>query len=361
MKAFGQGLLEVSKDYPIKSLIRNCQAKLETIDLEGYRIICTVNEKPSHSSWTISLYAMIIDYGKDELAKLSLMNRIIMNALRRSIAVLLHLVSIDKLVGIGNETLSTNLISEGFKSLNIAQLTEVASNRYPKYSFMIRSLNPHHHCELMKPLKDSGWLFLTNRQIYLIDQPELALKHKDSKKDLKLLDDGRYYFEELTHASDFRDYQDAEDLYNRLYLDKHSKSNVQFTALLLQKAVQGHFIKLYLLKDTSSHRAVGCLGMVIKDGILTVPVLGYDLDLPLSEGLYRRLSIFITLYCKKKGLRQHLSAGAPNFKRSRGATSSLEYIAIYCKHLPFYKVLAWKALAKISNGPYARLLLDNEM
>jgi hypothetical protein len=64
-----------------------------------------------------------------------------------------------------------------------------------------------------------------------------------------------------------------------------------------------------------------------------VPLLGYDMTRPQSEGLYRIASYMAADAAMNTGLRFHGSAGAGEFKRNRGARGIIEYMAVDGRHL----------------------------
>lgn len=361
MTRFANDLLRLSERYKTTDLIANLHVRLEALSIDDQVLTCSVNDKPAANCWSVSVYSSIIDYGRDELVKLPSYQRPFVAMLRGALAAIFKLVEIDRIVGVGNDCLSTNLFSRIFKNLDMNDLTATALDSYPHHALMIRSLNTVHHRELMDKLQEAGWHFLVNRQVYLIDNFESALTLKNNQKDLKLLSDNRFTFRQLTAQDDFSIFESAEALYNLLYVDKYSQCNMKYKAVLLREMVAMGTMNLYLLEERLTGLPVGCLGMVEEGGILTVPVLGYDTKRPRKEALYRRLCIFAKRYCSQKGLRQHLSSGAASFKRSRGAEAHLEYVALYSRHLSLPKRLVWRLLGWLTRSVYARLLEKNQL
>ncbi|MGT2686672.1 hypothetical protein ACVRWT_04660 [Streptococcus porcinus] len=357
------------------------------------KLPCSVNHQAQDNAWTVSLKSMIVGAGYDELAKLKGISKVVTKLLIKVLEHFIDFFKMDDIVGLDNACLTTSLLSKEFLDLDPADLFAKAKQAYPNSALMIRSLNKAHHGSYLEKLEqETRAHLLVNRQIYLIDQPEQALKKRDSKRDLKLLEDGRYKFRKLdadssldsfpnslpnvspnfspdsipdsspdsssvgTTPTTFSDFQSVISLYNQLYLDKYSASNVQFTALFLQELVREGAITIFLMENQTG-QACGCLGLIEEEGILTAPLLGYRTELAQSEGLYRRLSIFITQYCLEKGFKQNLSAGAPDFKKNRGAKPTLEYTAVYVDHLPWYRRAAWQLLAWTCQHYYGPMLV----
>jgi hypothetical protein len=83
------------------------------------------------------------------------------------------------------------------------------------------------------------------------------------------------------------------------------------------------------------------------------PVFGYDKNTSESNEIYRLLNTALILESKKRGCLFNQSAGAAFFKSTRRAQGSLEYLAVYTKHLPKKQKAFWKTLMFIMNklGP----------
>ena len=75
--------------------------------------------------------------------------------------------------------------------------------------------------------------------------------------------------------------------------------------------------------------------------------MGYDTALPQQEGLYRIACYLASEWTHERGLSLHGSAGAPAFKRARGARGEIEYMAIYARHLSAPRRAALRLLAGV--------------
>lgn len=351
------GLRELFREIPAQALVANDRSEKQFSD--GLLFACT--QGTAAQAWTVSLYAALVQTGRDELVKLPRFQAALLRVLIALLAAVFRLGRIDKTVGVQNFGLTTNLYDAAFLQRRPAGLRAAACAVRPRTAIIIRSLNAVHHQDFMNDLAADGWQFLLMRQVYLSDSWAQIAPHRDSKNDMKLLADGRYRFRRLTALCPDADFQAAYLFYNQLYLGKYSQGNVQFTARFLREAVSRGLLDLFLLEHSADGAAAGCVGVISENGVLTAPVLGYDLALPQSEGLYRRLSMFIARYCAERGLRQHWSSGAAQFKKSRGAVAELEYTAVYTRHLPFYQRMIWAGLVKLSNGLYRKILEENEL
>lgn len=355
--SLNNGFCGLFRDIPAQELIANDRSEKRFSD----DLLLSYAQGEAAQAWTVSLYAALVQMGRDELVKLPRVQAALLRGLIAVLAAVLRLGKIDKTVGVQNFGLSTNLYDAAFLQRNPADLRAAAQTAYPRTAVLIRSLNATHHQAFMDNLAADDWQFLLMRQIYLSDSWAQIIAHRDSRHDIKLMADGRYRFRRLAADCADADFQAAQSFYNQLYLNKYSLGNVQFTARFMRETVSRGLLDLYLLERVSDGAAVGCIGVMSENGILAAPVLGYNLALPQSEGLYRRLSMFIAQYGTERGLRQHWSSGAPQFKKSRGAVAELEYTAVYTRHLPFYQRAVWALLVKLSNGLYRKILEENEL
>jgi hypothetical protein len=82
---------------------------------------------------------------------------------------------------------------------------------------------------------------------------------------------------------------------------------------------------------------------------ITSPLIGYDTSAPQKDHLYIHAAQLAVLYKFKHNLLLNLSSGAPGFKRMRGAEPSIEYSAVYLKHLPKKRQVTWQLLRFLSN------------
>ena len=92
------------------------------------------------------------------------------------------------------------------------------------------------------------------------------------------------------------------------------------------------------------------MGYFTRNGVMTSPLFGYDTEKPQSTGLYRMIATLLALEAKDK---QHLlnhSAGAGSFKKLRRAEEVIEYMAVYNKHLSFFRRIPWAILRRTMNS-----------
>lgn len=356
MSRLANSLLELNQTYPMTALMRNVPVTMERLQVGDVALSCSVHAPSENAAWTVSIKGMLVGAARDELVKLPRWQARLAIPFLWGLGRICDWTVLDRIVGIDNACLSTNLVSQPLATLDKEALTSRAVEAYPGSALMVRSLNASHHPTILKEFEQAGWWLLVNRQVYLIEDVAAALEKRSNRNDIRLQRDGKYRFRQLTADSASEDFEVVQACYDQLYLDKYTFSNVQFTALLFQEWVKSGLLDLFVLENAAG-TVCGCVGMVMEEGMLTTPVLGYDLSLPQSDGLYRRLCLFITQYCFEKGYRQHLSAGASDFKKTRGAYPTLEYTAVYAQHLPFLQRCIWKILYRLTNTVYGPLLV----
>ncbi len=197
-----------------------------------------------------------------------------------------------------------------------------------------------------------------------------------------MLQSGTYYFINFSlsssNAQNMRKHEmeilnRIVELYEMLYLEKYSKINPQFTSLFVLNCLLNKTITIKLLVNGSSPISTGTklghghdnndifvlknistihgvIGFWNRGGILTTPLLGYDMKLPQKVGIYRLLSLEIMKTGREKNLLVNASGGVGDFKRKRGAQTFIEFNGVYSnKHISFVRKLPWMVLTWLTN------------
>lgn len=354
---FSHKLYSIFSTRHLKDLFRGIHTKLDFVTLDNYLYILTVTDKViRRNTYPVSINTMVFDYSKDELIKIK------SKILRLALLIFINLCErvfkafkMDANVFLNNYIFSTNFFNTQWESLNINNLTEQIISKYKNHAILLRCINDVQNQNLCKNLLKNGWIKLVSRQVYIFRNWNTVLQHHNTNIDLALLNSKRYKFRELNKDS-LEDFNIAEKLYNKLYLDKYSRNNIQYTAEYLRELYLNELITLKLLVDTQNNTPVGVVGIVGEGGVITAPIVGYDTDLDKHEALYRRIIIYIIKYAMDNDLLLNLSSGASNFKTMRGAEAHLEYMFVYTKHLPVYRRFIWRLLSIISTSLYGNLL-----
>ncbi|MFN8611597.1 MAG: GNAT family N-acetyltransferase [Vulcanimicrobiota bacterium] len=301
----------------------------------------TINQSEYENAYTASFYNTYITYLAKELGPLPTPARLGLRALLRFLGALLRVCRVNQVVQLNNWLLSTNPVPPEFPS-RWPQLLEL----FPNHALIFRSLNEGFHMPLLQQFRARSWQLLPSRIVYLFDgsRPDF-LRKDDVRRDRKLLTDGRFQWLESVNFEE-RHWLDVASLYQELYRGKYPTENPAFTAEFFRLCAQRLGWRILLLLD---HRgeSVGVTGWWLRHGILIGTVVGYRLALPRQWGLYRRLMTRVLLEAAELGVWLNMSSGAGPFKRSRGGVPTLEFMAVYHRHLPAYRRLPFQVLGRL--------------
>ena len=173
---------------------------------------------------------------------------------------------------------------------------------------------------------------------------------------MKLLNSKDFIYEKLEYNNK-EGIAKAYEFYNELYIKKYSTHNIQFTVKYIEEMLKSNLLTIYMLVDIKKSHYVGVVALSEDEKTITIPMVGYDMSYPVKDALYRRLIIFGLNFAMKKEKLLNLSAGAQEFKRSRGGEAELEYMFVKVSHLPFIRRLGWRVIYFLSNKFYAPMLI----
>ncbi|TVX91851.1 hypothetical protein [Paenibacillus agilis] len=332
----------------VPACIENVNTQLFLLEMDDLILPVTINNAEFENSYVCSPYTHYISYALEELWELR------KPWLEKLLTYPIHLMgswlrrtNMNKVIVVNNWMLSTNL----YHSINkqqIEQITNLFVEKFPEHTIIFRSLNNELYPTITQALSAVGYNNMMSRSIYLFDPKHYkemnSKKRKDLLNDKNLLDKSNY--EIITNEGLTReDISQISELYNQLYIEKYSRHNPMFTPDYLWNALQHHLFEIKAIKkgDTID----GVIAYFIRDGVMTTPILGYRTNTDQQQGLYRILSLLITMDSIEKDLICHCSAGAGEFKRNRGAKQQIEYSYMYYAHLPPNQQRVWKVLAWI--------------
>jgi hypothetical protein len=326
--------------------IANVETEMALLRINEYLFPLTINNREYESSYVCSIYNACISYSKEEMIKLgSKPLELALKNIANITGLLLKSAQINKVVSINNWLLSTNLYQD-WDGQNIKTMTDFLIEKFPSHAIISRSLNKQANLKLLKQYQENGYCLVPSRQVYLYDKKNNDYtKKQNTKWDFKLLKNTEYNLvshEEITP----KDYSRITELYNKLYLEKYSLNNPQFTEECIGL---WHKNKLILMQGFRNRNGVldGIIGFFERGGITTAPLVGYDTALPKSLGLYRMLIAFAIKHADSYQRVLNISSGASEFKRLRGAIPEIEFSVVYTKHLSRYRKSVWKILTWI--------------
>jgi len=312
-----------------------------------------------NNSYVSSLYSAYVSYPLEELdlikdkgskrkAKLAL----------KMLGKVFRAIDIEKSVFIANFLISTNFYPKHFADTIISHIAGLTYKYHNDY-ICIRSLNESKDKELIKRLKDDGWIMIPARIVYLFDYADLEERKKKNhyKKDMKLLKETTLELCECGFGDE--DYMTMQKLFEALYIEKHSIQNPHFSADFIKRAYESGLLELYSYRLDG--KIVAFISILDMEGTISTPMLGYDTSLPQELGLYRLLCAKLHSVAEERQRDINFSSGAGDFKKLRGGTPTLEYTAIYASHLSLVKQAVLHVIAKITTKQMKKFFEKNEL
>lgn len=340
-------------------LVRNAAVQTHLDSLAGHCLPVTVNRHlPSDTSWIASLPNAYGPYARAELrmGSFGALERAGLTVVSHVAQGLLRVAGLQGAVILNSWLLSTDLLARSWTAGDLTAAAQRWAGREPGLPVVVRSLTPAIHAQLLAGLRARGWRLLPTRQVWLTDELHSGhwRRHRDVRRDLALAagTPTLSWSDAAQEAWTEDDYLCAQALYAQLYRQKYPEFNPDYAAAFFRLGVQAGWLQLHGLRDSRTSRLCGVLGYVVRDDWLVTPVLGYDLQAPLEQGLYRLLMLRAWLAAEQQKVRMHCSAGAARFKQSRGARPHWEFSAVWAPHLssPCRKTLSFLETVLVEKG-----------
>lgn len=296
------------------------------------------------NSWVCSPWAQYFGYAQEEIARSG--QGKLGAATARAIGILgaaAKRSAFNKAI-IVNAWLASTVPFPKTRSGTATAILRLLQKAYPEHAIIFRGLNTSESGDILDELAPLS-LRLPSRQVWLYSPGDKAtLRSRDYKKDVELLNDGELNIvpnSELQAA----DLPRIWELYTQLYISKYSAFNPQYTSDWLTHLWNSGLLDITALKAS---RIMALEGSVEFNGVLTSPIVGYDLSASKELGLYRRAACIPIIKCHKLGIPLNLSAGVGRFKMLRGGRHCMEYNAVCLSHLPGARRLPWLAIQAVS-------------
>ena len=248
----------------------------------------------------------------------------------------------ERNVYVNNWMLATNP-DRALSADRYRQLNAFLQSRYPAHAIVHRTVNPYLNRAHFDALRNAGGRMVCCRVVYLVD-PTSQRFHRRSNvhADRRHLRTTQYRMVDAS-GSDAVDTARLAQLYRLLYLEKHCRLNAAFNARFFALLLRTPFFRTELF--VRGERIDGFYVTYRDNGCLTAVMLGYDLNLPQSLGLYRLAIMHMLLLAEERGTLLNFSGGAGRFKTLRGAFPVREYDAVFDAHLPPWRRLPWRLAA----------------
>lgn len=257
---------------------------------------------------------------------------------------LLRLTRADEAVYVNHLLFSTSLYGT-WTAEDLAPALAALRRAFPRQAIIWRSLNDQDNRDLLAAMDRQGGRRIVSRLVWsLADPVRQWLPRTDAKTDRRLAAAGGLTVETPAALSD-AELQRVVELYEAVYLRKYSEANPAYGPGLLRAAIAAGVLTAQLVRGPGGDIQAFAADHVYED-TLSSPMLGHDRDQPLEAGLYRTVMSLSVLRAVELGLRVNYSAGAGTFKRHRGATPALEYMAVFDAHLPAWRRVGYGLLER---------------
>lgn len=341
--------------FPSQEWMLNVETAMRTDTINDLIFPVTLNEKEYDSSYVCSPYNALITYSQDELVKINNQPlRIFLSVLLKTLGGWLRLGKLNKNLCVNNFLLSTNPYPD-WSGEGASTHLHRSCHLYPGHVIAYRSLNSHTNQALIQHLMGLGFFLVPSRQVYIFDTVLCDyINRNNTQNDRRALAKSEF---KLVHHDDIneQDYPQILILYNKLYLEKYSQHNPQFTLKLITYWHQHRLLTMFGLRDKNGVLQ-GIAGLFESEKVITAPLVGYNTDLSNQSALYRILIYVILDYSHKKERCLNLSSGASDFKRLRGGQPFIEYSALYTRHLPLYRRMTWRVVNWLLNTLFVPIL-----
>lgn len=324
----------------VRAQVANVDADWQVLASDGRALPVTVSHGAPGDSYVCTPRAAYVDYARTELAIVGVPGAALLDGLLGGVAALLRAARIDRIVNIDNWLLSTNLHG-GWNGADLPAIRRFLAGRYPDHVLAVRSVDDWSQPALAAAARADGWVMVPARQVWVVDDLAAAWRPRNQFGNDRRLAARSGLAIEPAHADDA---PRIADLYRQLYVGKYSALNPIFTHAFVAATLASGLIRYRVARDRTG-RAMAVAGLLVRNGIATPPVVGYDRTAPLSAGLYRIASWMFMTDAMEHGWRLHGSAGAAHFKRLRGAVGQIEYWAMAVDHLSPARAAAIRAFA----------------
>lgn len=321
--------------------IENVHVSTAALVVDDQVLPLVVSEGNPDDAAVCSIYAHYVGYPLGELKRLE--ERRWAFAARAFLSLLgpiVRLGRLGKVVYVNNWLFNTNPPT----SLSREQLTEVTRHleeRFPSRAIVFRSINERTSGPKIHSLRSGGYELVRSRRIYLFD-PRVGgfLPADNLRRDLRLLSRWKGIIRELQSA-ERREILRLSELYIRLYLGKYSAWNPRLTEAFFDLVTNQDVVRVFVIERGDD---IVAFAAWFEDPTgVNAELVGYDLGVPRAEGLLRMAFALMFRDAIEGAKLLHLSAGNGGFKRLRGAEPTVEYDAVYFRHLGHPRRTAWRS------------------
>ncbi|ESQ85271.1 hypothetical protein AEAC466_06040 [Asticcacaulis sp. AC466] len=319
--------------------LHNAKVSFEDLDIGGRTIRIAIPGRPN-VCWVTSLATAIGPMAREEIDReMDVPESLAAKVLSRIFETFGRWLRIDEAVFVEHRLLSTSLYTHDMLA-HLVACRESLMRHYPGKAIVLRSLNAHDHAAY---IDRRCWPF---RVVWIIDDIDADwATRRDARRDVARLEtsnldscayDGAIPPDKLARCL---------ELYRNLYLGTYSGLNPDYDYGYLRRLMEAGDLEILTLEDKGRVEAFCALHS--RGDTLSVPMVGYNQSRPQSDGLYRSAMTRAAQAAQTRGMRLNLSAGAPHFKRHRGAKPYMEYVMIIEGHLPAWRRFGYSVIGRV--------------
>lgn len=321
--------------------LKNADVRFDQVDIDGEAVSVAVPQAHNRC-WLTSLCTAIGPMAREE-ARRAMQGPELWGALALShiMETVARALRVDHIAFAEHCLLSTSLYGQS----PIVVRAEKLIAHYPDHAIVVRSLTA-------PPPGHVIWPF---RLVWIIEDIERDwAPRRDSQRDLTILKNMNCVSRHFRKTIDDARLALCLDLYRGLYIDTYSAFNPDYTAEGVTALMQAGKLDVHTLEADGE---IIAFSAAHDDGeTLTLPLVGYDRTRPQADGLYRAMMAHMAQYALSQRLTLNLSAGAPHFKRHRGAKPWMEYLLIIDGHLPVWRRLGYRLIAAVLKALEPRIV-----
>lgn len=330
-----------------KHYIDNIETTVMALTVDDIVLPVTFNDAEYDNSHVCSPYSHYISTAFEKLDEIpSRPAKWLLKFILSGLQTILKKGKINRVIAVNNWLLSTNLYAN-ISQQQIEAITKTLTALYPLHAITFRSVHSFPIAAIGHLFEQNNYDLIAHREVYFTDTTKNeAFRSRMFKSDLKVLESTDY---EIITEQDItpQDIPRLVYLYRALYLTKYSKFNPHINDNFIDLVLKNKLFSFIALKKNGQIDAL--VGYYCRNGTMTSPLFGYDTSKPQSDGLYRLISTLLILEAKNKKMLLNHSAGAGSYKKLRRAQATIEYLAVYNKHLPFSQKMPWVFLHQAMN------------
>ena len=325
-----------------RHFIDNADVDMLALKVDDRVLPVVVSRERPESACVCSPYSHYIAYAGEELGKLP--DKTTVGVVRGALSFLGSVVSrlgLDRVVYVNSWLLITNPVIR-LSTRQIAAITDCLTSAFPDRAIVFRNVDTVTRMPLFRTLLAGDYRMLASRKIHILDGTRCDVRRKRNvQKDFVLLRSTPYEAvtgDELTDADIAR----LTEVYRMLYLERHCTLNPQLNENFFRLAIRAGVFEVHAFKRDG--RVDGFSANLLQGGVLTPPAIGYDIHMSRELGLYRLVFIVLIRDALERKLPVNLSGGASAFKHHRGALPTVEFDAVYDRHLDPHRRIPWTLL-----------------